>query len=110
MIKKKDSRHTRSLLIDCTYIFDDQDLSYSLSIYGSQLIKGFKRYGHYNIHVLLWKHTEALLDKLVGELESMGFAEQIEEESATYKITSAFRYAEDLVNLITIYNEDEIPE
>ena len=50
------------------------------------------------------------VDKLIGELESMGFAELIEEESATYKITSAFRYAEDLVNLLTIYNEDEIPE
>lgn len=50
------------------------------------------------------------VDKLVGEMENMGFAELIDEETATYKITSAFRYAEDLVNLLTIYNEDEIPE
>ena len=50
------------------------------------------------------------VDKLIAELESMGFAELIEEETATYKITSAYRYAEDLVNLLTIHNEDEIPE
>ena len=50
------------------------------------------------------------VDKLVSELDTMGFAELIEEETATYKVTSAFRYAEDLVNLLTIYNEDEIPE
>lgn len=50
------------------------------------------------------------VDKLIGELESMGFAELIEEETATYKITSAYRYAEDLINLLTIHNEDEIPE
>lgn len=50
------------------------------------------------------------VNKLVNELETMGFAELIEEETATYKVTSAFRYAEDLVNLLTIYNEDEIPE
>lgn len=50
------------------------------------------------------------VDKLIGELETMGFAEQIEEETATYKVTSAFHYAEDLVNLLIIYNEDEIPE
>lgn len=50
------------------------------------------------------------VDKLVNELETMGFAEQIEEETETYKVTSAFHYIEDLVNLLTIYNEDEIPE
>ncbi|MBR5374441.1 MAG: hypothetical protein IK131_07205 [Paludibacteraceae bacterium] len=50
------------------------------------------------------------VDKLIGELSTMGFAELIEEETATYKVTSAFRYAEELVNLLTIYNEDEIPE
>lgn len=50
------------------------------------------------------------VDKLINELETMGFVELIEEETATYKVTSAFRYAEDLVNLLTIYNEDEIPE
>jgi hypothetical protein len=50
------------------------------------------------------------VDKLINELDNMGFAELIEEETETYKTTSAFRYAEDLVNLLTIYNEDEIPE
>lgn len=50
------------------------------------------------------------VEKLISEMETMGFAEQIEEETATYKVTSAYRYAEDLVNLLTIHNEDEIPE
>jgi hypothetical protein len=40
----------------------------------------------------------------------MGFAELINEEDGTYKVTAAFRYAEDMVNLITIYNEEEVPE
>ena len=40
----------------------------------------------------------------------MGFAEIINEQDQTYKVTSAFRYAEEMVNIITIYNEDEIPE
>lgn len=50
------------------------------------------------------------VEKLISEMETLGFAELIEDENETYKVTSAFRYAEDLVNLITIYNEDEIPQ
>ncbi|MBE6324716.1 MAG: hypothetical protein E7074_07045 [Bacteroidales bacterium] len=51
-----------------------------------------------------------LVDKIINELETMGFAEKVDDITETYKVTSAFRYAEDLVNLITIYNEDEIPQ
>lgn len=43
-------------------------------------------------------------------MESMGFAECISEQDETYKVTSAFNYAEELVNMIQIANEDEIPE
>lgn len=39
-----------------------------------------------------------------------GFAECISEQDETYKVTSAFNYAEELVNMIQIANEDEIPE
>lgn len=51
-----------------------------------------------------------IVDKLISELTGMGFAEIINEEDGTYKVTAAFRYAEELVNLITIYNEEETPE
>ena len=50
------------------------------------------------------------MEKLISELTTMGFAELINEEDGTYKVTAAFRYAEDMVNLITIYNEEDIPE
>ncbi len=54
--------------------------------------------------------NQEVVDKLIDELTGMGFAERINEEDGTYKVTAAFRYAEDLVNLITIYNEEEVPE
>ncbi len=51
-----------------------------------------------------------IVNKLIQEMQSMGFAECISEHDETYKITSAFHYAEELVNMIQIANEDEIPE
>ena len=51
-----------------------------------------------------------IVNKLLQEMLGMGFAECISEQDETYKITSAFRYAEELVNMIQIANEDEIPE
>ena len=51
-----------------------------------------------------------IVDKLLQEMKSIGFAECVSEQDETYKITSAFRYAEELVNMIKIVNEDEIPE
>jgi len=54
--------------------------------------------------------NQEVVDKLVSELSSMGFAEIINEEDDTYKVTAAFHYAEEMVNLITIYNEEEVPE
>ena len=51
-----------------------------------------------------------IVNKLLLEMQSMVFAECISEQDETYKITSAFRYAEELVNMIQIANEDEIPE
>ena len=54
--------------------------------------------------------NQDIVEKLITELTTMGFAELINEEDGTYKVTAAFRYAEDMVNLITIYNEEEIPE
>lgn len=54
--------------------------------------------------------NQEVVEKLVSELTGMGFAEMVNEEDDTYKVTAAFRYAEEMVNLITIYNEEEVPE
>lgn len=51
-----------------------------------------------------------IVNKLLSEMTSLGFAECISEQDETYKVTSAFHYAEELVNMIQIANEDEIPE
>lgn len=51
-----------------------------------------------------------IVNKLLSEMETLGFAECISEHDETYKVTSAFHYAEELVNMIQIANEDEIPE
>ena len=51
-----------------------------------------------------------IVNKLLQELQTIGFAECISEQDETYKVISAFHYAEDLVVMIQIANEDEIPE
>ena len=51
-----------------------------------------------------------IVNKLLQEMQGMGFAECISEQDESFKITSAFHYAEELVNMIQIANEDEIPE
>lgn len=51
-----------------------------------------------------------IVNKLLQEMQAMGFAECISEQDETFKITSAFRYAEELVGIIQIVNEDEVPE
>ena len=53
--------------------------------------------------------NQDIVEKLISELIGMGFSEVINEQDGTYKVTAAFRYAEEMVNLITIYNEDETP-
>jgi hypothetical protein len=52
----------------------------------------------------------AIVDKLIDELQGMGFAECVSPQDETYKVTSAFHYAEELVDMIQMANEDEIPE
>lgn len=56
------------------------------------------------------KSNQEVVGKVISELENMGFAELLNEQDETYKVTSAFHYAEDLVNMIVIYNEEEVPE
>ena len=54
--------------------------------------------------------TFKIVNKLLQEMQNMGFAECVSELDETFKITSAFRYAEELVEIIQIANEDEVPE
>lgn len=58
------------------------------------------------------KKHEEVVAKLMAELEKMGFIEKENEVDGTYKVLSAFRYMEELVDCITISEEvqDEIPE
>lgn len=65
-------------------------------------VKLFKKYGEGS--------NQEIVTKLLNEMVSIGFAELIGEQDETFKVTSAFNYAEELVNLIQIANEDEIPE
>ena len=51
-----------------------------------------------------------IVNKLLQEMQSMGFEECVNELDETYKVTSAFRYVEELVDIIQIANEDEVPE
>ena len=51
-----------------------------------------------------------IVNKLLQEMQSMGFAECVNELDETYKLTPAFRYVEELVDIIQIANEDEVPE
>lgn len=44
--------------------------------------------------------NQEVVDKLIAELSGMGFAEILNEQDGTYKVTAAFRYAEGLVNII----------
>lgn len=62
----------------------------------------FKKYG-------VGSNVE-IVNKLLQEMQGMGFAECVSEQDETYKITSAFRYVEELVETIQIANEDEVPE
>ena len=62
----------------------------------------FKKYG-------VGSNVE-IVNKLLQEMQNMGFAECISELDETFKVTSAFRYVEELVEIIQIANEDEIPE
>lgn len=62
----------------------------------------FKKYG-------VGSNAE-IVNKLLLEMQNMGFAECISELEETYKVTSSFRYVEELVDIIQIANEDEIPE
>ena len=57
----------KNLLIDCSYIDESIISSDSLGIYAIRMIKGFLKYGHYKVYVLLWRGMEDLFDRVVGD-------------------------------------------
>lgn len=82
-----------------SHLIEQISLDIELKEKGNHL---FKKYGAgSNIEIV---------NKLLQEMQNMGFAECISEQDETYKITSAFRYVEELVEIIQIVNEDEVPE
>ena len=62
----------------------------------------FRKYGS--------SSNQEIVEKLIKEMRVIGFINCMNETNGSYKVTSAFRYAEELVNMIQIANEDEIPE
>lgn len=64
MQKRKKSRN---LLIDCSFYTANWGEVGSLVFYAVRLIKGFQQYGHYKVHVLLWRERESLFDNLIGQ-------------------------------------------
>lgn len=55
------------------------------------------------------RHDE-IAERLVEELSKQGFIEIIDDVARRYKVASAYRYLEDIVNLIAFNDEDEITD
>lgn len=58
------------------------------------------------------KSYEDIVEKLIGELERMGFIESQNELEKTWKVLASFHYIEELVDCINILDDadNEIPE
>lgn len=52
------------------------------------------------------KTNEEKIDKLIGDLERIGFVEMENELDGTYRVTSAFNYIEEFLDCITITDTD----
>jgi hypothetical protein len=50
------------------------------------------------------------VEKLVDEMQKMGFLELADEKSGLHKVVAAYSYLEEMVNLITIDASDEISQ
>ena len=54
------------------------------------------------------KTNEEKIEKLIGDLERQGFIELENELDGTYKVTAAFHYIEELIDCLTIIENDEL--
>ena len=53
------------------------------------------------------KTNQEKIEKLVGDLERLGFVEIENELDGTYKVTDAFHYIEEFIDCLTIYETEE---
>lgn len=51
------------------------------------------------------KTHDEIVDKLIREMDNMGFVELVFEADSTYKVTSAFHYIEEMIDCLTISEE-----
>ena len=51
-----------------------------------------------------------IVEKLVEEMQKAGFLELTNEKTGQYRVVAAYGYMEDLVNLITLDDNNDIPE
>lgn len=65
-MNEKKAKPIRNLLIDCSNFDKGWSDSSSLFIYAASLIKGFQKYGHSHVYVLVRKEKEESLKKLIG--------------------------------------------
>lgn len=82
-----------------SHLLEQMSLKLELKEKASHLFKGYKL-----------GTNDDIVNKLLQEMQNMGFAESVSEQDGTFKVTSAFRYIEELVEIIQIVNEYEIPE
>lgn len=54
--------------------------------------------------------NDDICESLIAELARQGFIELLDDVAQRYQVTAAYRYLEDMVQLITFNEEDEIPE
>ncbi|MDE5658047.1 MAG: hypothetical protein K2J66_04595 [Muribaculaceae bacterium] len=54
--------------------------------------------------------NDEICERLMEELSRQGFIEQLDDVSQRYQVTSAYRYLEDMVELIAFNEEDEKSE
>lgn len=54
--------------------------------------------------------NDEICDRLMEELSRQGFIEQLDDVAQRYQVTAAYRYLEDMVELIAFNEEDEKSE
>jgi glycosyltransferase involved in cell wall biosynthesis len=58
------------ILIDCSFISEGWTPSCSLVIYTIRLVQGFLKYGHSQVHVLVWREWEYLFNEFIIQQEN----------------------------------------
>ena len=53
------------------------------------------------------KTNDEKMDKLIGDMERLGFVELENELDGTYKVTAAFHYIEELIDCLTIIEPEQ---